>query len=115
MNRQGKIRFALVLTVLAVLLTIANTVTAGPNIKGSGTLNAVEEQGRIVIITTKEEGIDETKKVPGGYLVSAYALVLDGKGRKTNLSTYMIPAKVEFEAEYTPNGPVIKKIREIPQ
>ena len=116
MNRQGKIGYGLALTVLAVLLAITTTVMAGPNIKGTGTLEAVEEQGKVVMITTRGDSIDGTERErSGGYQVSAYALILDGRGRKTTLDKYMIPTKVEFEFEYTPNGPVIKKIREIPQ
>jgi hypothetical protein len=116
MNRQGKIRFTLVLTLFAVLLTITNMVMAGANIKVSGTLDAVEEQGKVVIITTKSDRIDKTEREhPAAYQVSPYALILDGRGRKTKLDTYVIPTKVEFEVEYTPSAAVIKKIREIPQ
>lgn len=116
MKRQRKIGFGLVLTVLAVLLTITNTVMAGANIKGSGTLDAVEEQGQIVVITTKGDRIDKTEREhSAAYQMSSFALILDGRGRKTTLDTYVIPTKVEFEVEYTANGAVIKKIREIPQ
>ena len=116
MNRRGKIRFATVLTALAVLLTITNTVMAGANIKVSGTLDAVEEHGKVVVITTKSDRVDKTEREhSAAYQVSSYALILDGRGRKTTLDTYVIPTKVEFEVEYTPNAAVIKKIREIPQ
>jgi hypothetical protein len=110
------IGFGLMLAVLAHLLAITTTVMAGPNIKGYGTLNAVEEQGGILIITTAVDSTNEPKGVrSGGYQVSPYALILDGRGRKTTLNTYNIPTKVEFEMEYTPTGPLVKKVREIPQ
>lgn len=113
MNRQGKIGFGLAITVLAVLLAITTMAMAGPNIKGNGTLTAVEEQGKVVIITTRSDSMD--KEFTKAYQVSSYILIFDGRGRKTTLDTYMIPTKVEFEVEYAPNGAVIKKIREIPQ
>jgi hypothetical protein len=97
-------------------MAITTTIMAGANIKGNGMLDAVEEQGKIVVITTKSDRVDVTERVQtAAYQMSSYALVLDGRGRKTKLDTYRIPAKVEFEVEYTANGAVIKKIREIPQ
>jgi len=116
MNSQNKMRYGLVLTMLAVLMAITTSVMAGANLKGNGTLDAVEEQGKIVIITTSSDRVDITEREQtASYQMSSFALVLDGRGRKTTLDTYRIPTKVEFEVEYTANGAVIKKIREIPQ
>jgi hypothetical protein len=113
MHSQNSIRYGLVLTVLTVLLAIAAMVAAAPNIKLNGTLAAVEEQGKVAIITTKSENTN--KESTKAYHMSTYTLVIDGRGRKATLDKYPIPSIVEFEVEYTLSGPVIKKIREIPQ
>ena len=108
MDKFGLIRRGFILgigavLVLAGLLTVA---PAAPNILEKGTFQAVESNGAVVIIKGEHTGL---------YQLSGMAQVYDGFGKKTTIDTYMVPSEVEFLVEYTEKGPVIKKIREIPQ
>ena len=91
---------------LFLLLTAA---MAAPNMLQTGTFQGIETNGLIKsIVITKGEHT-------GVYRLSGMAQVYDGLGRRTTIDTYMLPSEVEFLVEYTERGPVIKKIREIPQ
>ena len=101
----------------AVLIAVlAAPAAAAPNIKVKGTLEEVQEHGHYAVITTAADRVDVVlREHRAVYQVSSYAAIINGFGRKASLESFSLPAKVEFEVEYTAGGPIIKKIREIPQ
>jgi hypothetical protein len=101
---------------VVTLLAVVEPALAAPNIKEKGTLEAVEDNGRSVIIVMRGAAIDKVERENRGtYQVSPYAIIINGFGKKAALDTFSLPAKIEFEVEYTAQGPIIKKIRELPQ
>jgi hypothetical protein len=109
MSRRESIGFGLLLSLLALLLVTAVPALAAPNINEKGTLIKVEERGSVVVISRGDH--------TGAYRMSPYAIILSGSGtgKKTTLDTYLVPTPVEYDVEYTATGPIIKRIREIPQ
>jgi hypothetical protein len=107
MKRQMGIGFGIVAVVIVILLTMTAMAPAGPNIKERGKLEAVEEGGKVVVITMGDH--------KGAYQMSSLAIILNGFGKKTTLDTFPVPTPVAFEVEYTENGPIIKRIEMLPQ
>ena len=87
----------------AVLLTsiLVQPVYPAGSLTGEGMLTAVVEKG--VIIDGE------------GYLLSSKAAIRDGKGKKVSIEGLPLPVKVLFEYTYTPEGPVVTRLQEIPQ
>jgi len=107
MCRRERIGYGLLLSAIAGFLLTAAVALAASNIKEKGMLEAVEQQGKVVVITRAD--------YKGAYQVSPWAIILNGQGRKTTLDTFLVPMPVEYDVEYTATGPIIKRIREIPQ
>lgn len=72
---------------------------AGALIRASGELNAMERDGSLLI-----DG--------KGYLISGSAQVQDDQGKSISISKLKLPTRISFEFRYTPNGPVITRIKQ---
>jgi hypothetical protein len=71
-------------------------------VKSHGVLTSIESDGTVVINDK-------------GYEVDPAARILDGRGKRTSLDRFYLPARVQFEFTYLQRGPVIRLIREVPQ
>ncbi|MDA8098799.1 MAG: hypothetical protein M0042_04170 [Nitrospiraceae bacterium] len=102
MNRRIILMAALFIVAagLAGSVFAAEKKTANPFVTGE--LTSVESDGTVVIDNN-------------GYLVSPFALILDGKKRKVPLSAIPIPSPVYIEFTYSTAGPVINLLRVNPQ
>lgn len=115
MNGHARIGWAVV-AVLTMVLLASLPAAAAPNIKEKGTLEAVEDNGRSAVIAKQAPSVDKVVLFTRGtYAVSPYAVIINGAGKKATLGSFILPAKIEYEVEYTAEGPIIKKVREIPQ
>lgn len=90
----------LLLGVIMVYMAFGLAVAAG-KLRADGILNLVEEDGTIMI--------DDK-----GYWIDPSTRVLDREGKAVSLHKLSLPTRVEFEYEYTKNGPVIRLIMELP-
>jgi len=92
-----------ILVIVGVVIFLASApVFAAGIVKAFGTLNAIDEDGSVII---------DNK----GYLMDYGARVLDYKGGSKSLGQLSDRAKVEFEYEQTDKGFVIKSIKEVAQ
>lgn len=91
-----------VLAFFTLFYLMDGALFAAGNVKANGILTAVESDGSVVI--------DEK-----GYEMARSAEVLDQEGKRTFLKLFTLPAKVDFEYEFTKNGPLIIRIKEIPK
>ncbi len=71
---------------------------------------SVVEEGRLTAIEDGEFIIDDK-----GYLLSPEAVVMDEMDRRIPVEELHIPGRVLFEYTYTPRGPMIIRIREVPE
>jgi hypothetical protein len=71
-----------------------------PTVKAAGIMTSVEDDGTVVI--------DKM-----GYLVDDSAQIIDRKGKSVSLRNLSLPAKVNFEYEYTQKGFVIIFIKQV--
>lgn len=109
MNRRLRHTWTPIVAVAMLGILMLSGAAAAPNILEKGTFQSIESKDPIVrIVITKGEHT-------AVYMLSSMAQVYDGFGKRTTIDTYMVPSEVEFVVEYTAKGPVIKKIREIPQ
>lgn len=95
-----KIFFRLALGVIMVYMACGLAIAAG-KIRDNGKLSLIEDDG-IVIIDDK------------GYWIAPSARILDREGKAVTLHSLSLPTRVEFEYEYTKDGPVIRLIVEYP-
>jgi hypothetical protein len=115
-NRSETIRFFRLLITAICFFALAGLAMAGANITEKGTLETVEENGRFVTIVKKADNVDKVvREYRAVYEMTSRTIILDGFGKKSTLERFQLPSQVEYVVEYTQNGPVIKKIREIPQ
>jgi hypothetical protein len=116
MNRQGKNGSFIALVVVVFLLAAAISVSAAPNIKEKGLLEAIGEDNRSVTIMTQGPSVDKVEReYRAVYPLVPNVIVLDGFGKRTKVDALPLPVKVEFEVEYTPTRALIKKINVRPQ
>jgi len=109
MNRRLRDTWGSAIAVAILGILMLTGAAAGANVVEKGTFQSIESKDPVVrIVITKGEHT-------AVYMLSPMALVYDGFGKRTTIDTYMVPSEVEFQVEYTAKGPVIKKIREIPQ
>lgn len=98
--RHKKIFFTLLLGVIMVYMACSLAIAAG-KVRADGMLNLVEEDGAVMI--------DDK-----GYWIDPSARILDREGKAVSLHKLSLPTRVEFEYEYTKNGPMIRLIMEYP-
>jgi hypothetical protein len=114
--RKNALIGSIVAAILVGVLLAASPVMAAPNIKEKGTLEEVQDNGKTAVITTQGDNVVKAERLHrGAYQVLPYAIIINGFGKKAALETFKLPAKIQFEVEYTSTGAVIKKIRELPQ
>ena len=103
-RESGKIRKNVVLF-FAVFILLAFAVSFDvfadvPTVKAAGIMTSVEDDGTVMI--------DKM-----GYLIDDSAQIIDLKGKSVSLQNLSLPAKVNFEYEYTQKGFVIIFIKQV--
>lgn len=100
--KKHNVWFSIVLAVFTLLYLAGNAGSAGKLAKATGTLTSIEQDGTVIINGS-------------GYEVAASAKITNGRGERTTLDKFILPARVSYEFEYTKTGPLIRKIREMAQ
>lgn len=98
-----KIFFRLFLGVIMVYMA-CGLAMASSKVRADGMLSLVEEDGAIMTVMIDDKG----------YLIDPSARILDREGKIIALHKLSLPTRVEFEYEYTKDGPVIRLIVEYP-
>ncbi|HAK61242.1 MAG TPA: hypothetical protein DCO77_12830 [Nitrospiraceae bacterium] len=98
----GKALPALMLACLIVFGVVGMSAAGGHPVKAQGMLTSIEEDGNVVI---------DNK----GYAVAFSARVLNFRKEHIALEDLKLPTAVSFVYTYTRRGPVIRRIRELPQ
>lgn len=97
-----RVFWGLVLIILAVFHPVKETPFAAGIVKANGVLTSIEDD-RIVMIDDR------------GYEISPSAEVIDHEGNRISLRRLVLPAKVDFIYEFTKEGPIIRRLKEIPR
>jgi hypothetical protein len=95
--------FILLLSLLLIALSWDTAFSAG-KIKTNGKLTAVEREGNSTNVV-----IDKYV-----YAVGKSARIIDQHKKPVSLRSFKLPVRVDFAYKYTPGGPVIILIEELP-
>lgn len=101
--QNKKISLILLIVLLSVTFICGTAFSAG-KIKSKGMLIAVEREGNITSVE-----IDKY-----GYIVDPSAKIIDQNKKPVSLRSFKLPIRIDFEYKYTPRGPIIILIEEIP-
>jgi len=103
-----------VVIVMLVLMVAAMAVAATAVSRDRGSLIAVEQDGRVIIVL-KQVRDGEAVTSERIYKMSPYALVYNEQAKRVKPGDLKLPADVFFEYSITSQGAVIKMLKVTPQ